>query len=706
MLPGRPSARAIAIASLLLLIGVTASLAPHSAGSAEVAAGDRAGRAYVARRAAQFESAVLTDERRDEAAARVADLLLPPDPAIARHQEERVQALFAGLRTVRQSSRTASQRLADAAALPGASGLSQPVLGTILELDRASFESFATRAEGAVRDVMAGPVTEARLADRVREYLDSLRNEQRADELAALRDILRAFVVPNVTVDTRATAAARAQARERVEPVIVTIAAGQVVVPEGALLGDHDIEALEETGVIQDGYDFAAAAGALLLAAMVAAVVAGGAATMRPFARAASPRLVTISVLVVASVAIARAALPQLLPDDEAHLLALSLPFAAPALAAGVLGRFSYAATVAAVSGLAAVFVAAAFPALAGSAFRGTMESGTICAAIVLSGVVAGLPPWRRSPGWFLVAAPAIAFALGLAAVASWLIDEPRETDRLAWMGLSAACGGAASAALTGLPLLLFRTRLDIGVRRSLERLARSGHPLLRRLEDEAPGTFHHSLAVATIGETAARRIGADALLVRLGGQFHDIGKLSRPRHFIENLPAVAPSPHDDLTPDVSAGIIRDHVRDGSALAREHGLPAAVADFIPMHHGTRLVSFFYRRARELRLEIPDTDFRYAGPRPSSRETAIVMLADSCEATVRAHQGVQSPGIEALVDAIIEERLAEGELDDAALTVRELRIIAASFKESLRAVYHPRIPYPAVRPEELQRIAQG
>ena len=231
-----------------------------------------------------------------------------------------------------------------------------------------------------------------------------------------------------------------------------------------------------------------------------------------------------------------------------------------------------------------------------------------------------------------------------------------------------------------------------ITTRLQLLELAQLTQPLLRRLQEEAPGTFHHSLLVATMAERAATEIGADALLVRVGAYHHDIGKLSKPHMYIENQ-AAGSNPHDALDPLESAQVIRDHVRWGIELGRRQHLPAPVRAFIPEHHGSRLVTYFYRKAAQTTPNVDPALFRYEGPKPQTRETAVVMLADSCEAVVRSSRQRDVETIDRLVDAVIQERVSEQQFDECDLTMRQLRVVAESFKVTLRGVYHPRIEYP-------------
>jgi hypothetical protein len=195
--------------------------------------------------------------------------------------------------------------------------------------------------------------------------------------------------------------------------------------------------------------------------------------------------------------------------------------------------------------------------------------------------------------------------------------------------------------------------------------------------------------------------VGADALLTRVGCYYHDIGKVLQPGMYIENIQG-AETPHDAMTPQESADVIQQHVRGGAELARRARLPTRVQAFIPEHHGTRLVAYFYRKAAEADPAVDPESFQYPGPRPQSRETAIVMLADSTEAVVRASTDRSPERINELVDEVIAERVAEGQLDESDLTLRDLRTIAESFKSTMRAVYHPRVQYPEPTAMETRR----
>ena len=223
-----------------------------------------------------------------------------------------------------------------------------------------------------------------------------------------------------------------------------------------------------------------------------------------------------------------------------------------------------------------------------------------------------------------------------------------------------------------------------------------ANQPLLKRLAMEAPGTFSHSLMIGSIAEAAAEAIGRNGLLCRVGAYYHDIGKINKPGYFVENQIGSL-SQHKELSPAMSQLIIVGHVKDGIELADEYGLPAVLKQFIETHHGTTLVEYFYNQAKkkldEKPSELSETEFRYAGPKPLTKEAAIVMLSDSVEGTVRALPEVTPTRIEVIVHNMAMKRLQDGQFDECDLSLRELSLIETSISKTLIAHYHGRIAYP-------------
>lgn len=236
--------------------------------------------------------------------------------------------------------------------------------------------------------------------------------------------------------------------------------------------------------------------------------------------------------------------------------------------------------------------------------------------------------------------------------------------------------------------------------------LADPNHPLIKRLLIEAPGTWHHSLMVGNLAEAAIRAIGGNALLARVGAYYHDIGKLKRPNFFKEN--QLGDNPHERLTPNLSTLVITSHTRDGDELAVKYRLPKAIRDIIRQHHGTTLVAYFYHKAAQSEKEGVDrNNFRYEGPVPDTRESAVVLLADSVEAAVRSIPDKTQGKIEGLVRKIIRDKLDDGQLDRCDLTLGDLSRIADSFLQVLGGVFHERPEYPEIeRPPVADAVDNG
>ena len=259
-----------------------------------------------------------------------------------------------------------------------------------------------------------------------------------------------------------------------------------------------------------------------------------------------------------------------------------------------------------------------------------------------------------------------------------------------------AAANAVFSPVLTYGLLIVFERVFKITTDLRLLDLADDSHPLLQTLAEKAPGTYHHSMAMGILAESAAEAIGAHALLARVGAYYHDIGKMEMPDYFVENQ-ETRKSKHDRLKPRMSTLIVISHVKEGMELARKHGLPEQVIDIIPQHHGTSIISYFFHKAHRRRTnkeEVNENDYRYPGPKPQTKEAGIVMLADGIEASVRALDEPTPPRIEDQIDSIIKARFNDGQLDECDLTFNDLTKIKEAFLRSLIGIHHARIKYPS------------
>lgn len=297
-----------------------------------------------------------------------------------------------------------------------------------------------------------------------------------------------------------------------------------------------------------------------------------------------------------------------------------------------------------------------------------------------------------------VVAAIVFPTAIGAHYLLGQPLGWPLVTDAL-WFS-----GGAGIAGIVMTGLLPYLERwFDIQTDISLLELSDANHPLLKELVQRAPGTYNHSINVASMSEAAAEAIGANGLLCRVGAYFHDVGKLRKPEYFIENQ-AGGPNKHDDLVPTMSTLVIVAHVKDGIEIAKTHRLPQRIIDLIEQHHGTTLVEYFYNRAtkqleeakqndEEVVTQIDESDFRYPGPKPQTPEAAVMMLADTFESASRALREPAPARIESLVQEISKKKFDDGQFDECNITIQQLFTIQESLTKSLNAMYHARVKYP-------------
>lgn len=314
------------------------------------------------------------------------------------------------------------------------------------------------------------------------------------------------------------------------------------------------------------------------------------------------------------------------------------------------------------------------------------LGSAVITAATVVGvGIVTGQ---MFSPGEALTESLPLIPSIDLSTTVQVLLGEAW------WAGGCVVIGAVAMTAMLPLVEKGFSVQTDL----SLLELGDSSHPLLRRLAQRAPGTYNHSINVASIAEAAADAIGANGLLVRVGAYFHDIGKMFKPEYFIENQ-GQGKNQHESLQPAMSTLVIIAHVKDGADLARTNHLPQPIIDFILQHHGTTLVEYFYREAAKRseaspnREEVSDKDFRYPGPKAQTLEAAVLMLADAVESASRTLVDPTSARISGLVDMIAEKKMADGQFDECGLTFKQLDQVKASLVKTLTSIYHARVKYP-------------
>ncbi|PZC41937.1 MAG: hypothetical protein DK306_002432 [Chloroflexi bacterium] len=570
----------------------------------------------------------------------------------------------------------------------------------LLELSLADWDIVKLESIGLLTDLLTGNIDDAEL-QTVRETVEErVSSDLNDDQVRLVAALVAPRVMANVTVDERATELARATARAAIDEVTVAFAEGEVIVASGEAVGPVAASALALLPLQGAGIPGDELIAMLILALAASATLGAYLVLALPEAAASNRRMGMIALLVVAFVALARWLLPEILPGHLDDYLDVGLPLATAAVLVAALLERSLAIVVAVVIAVLAGAAAIIHPDFAPGEAPAAAQALRPLVVYLFAGVAGVLATQRviriTQYGATGGVVGVTTFIVGLA---FWLLDPHRATADLGLLAAASAASGIATSVLVIGAFSFLGQVFGIATRLQLLELAQLTQPLLLRLQEEAPGTFHHSLLVATMAERAATRISADPLLVRVGAYYHDIGKLAQPHMYIENQ-ADGGNPHDKLDPLESAAVIQDHVRRGVELGKRYRLPEPIRAFIPEHHGTRLVTYFYRKAAQQDAAVDPGLFTYGGPRPRRKETAIVMMADSTEAVVRSSTARDEESIARLVDAVIQERLNEHQFDDCDLTLRQIQAIGESFKVTLNGVYHPRIEYP--EPTEAER----
>jgi cyclic-di-AMP phosphodiesterase PgpH len=508
-----------------------------------------------------------------------------------------------------------------------------------------------------------------------------------ADVEEVLRLILIRFMNPTLRFDVEATERDRETSRRAVNPNRATVLQGEAVVranqqigePELARLGAYE-EALRGVGALEDpGFQAGAFVGSVILNLLILLVYGTLLYLFRPDVYHNFRWVLLQAVLIIAFLGSAGVISANALPPEV-------LPIAFVSLAVAVLwdGRLALllAATLTILVGIQVPFQAV-------HAWLPVFVGGSAAALSVRA-------VRRRAQTWIFIAIIASAYLLVIGML-GLVTGRAIGTVASAWVWAGGNAVVSGILAMGFLPVFEWFTRITTD--QTLLEWADPNRPLLKRLSIEAPGTYAHTINVANLSEAAANAIGANGLLCRVGVYYHDVGKMVKPQYFIENQPG-GRNPHDKLKPTTSAAIVREHVTEGIRLAREANLPDVLIDFIPEHHGTQEISFFRVRAEEEAAaedrEVDGDAFRYPGPKPRSRETAIVMLADAVESATRALQDPSPDRIRELIHGLVQARIESGQLEEAPLTLKDIAVIKEQFEKVLAGAYHHRIDYPSTR----------
>ncbi len=647
--------------------------------SLTVGVGEVTPRDLQAPRDVEYVSDVRTEEARAAAERSVAAVYTQPDPAIARQQIERLRTTLQYITLVRaDANSTPEQKQSDLSALSDVR-LDATTTEQILALSATRWDAIQQETLSVLEQVMRSAIREDNLDAVRRGVISRVSLSFPEDQAELVSTLVKAFIVPNSLYSEDLTQAARQAARDAVEPVVQKYKAGETIVPGGEIVTPADMEALRELNMITPGsrLEDLLGVGAVTLLSVVFVVLYFFRKKRAAVVNQANSQLVIVLVSLV-FLAGARLVIP------ERTLMPYFYPLPAAGLLLGTL--FGLESGIAISLGLSILSV------------YGLPNATQLMPYYMLSSLIGLLllGPARRF--WaFLRAGVGVALAGAASLLAFYVPSHPLDAVGALQLLSAVAFNGLASASIALTLQYLLAQSLGLTTALQLLDISRPDSPLLQFFLRSAPGTYQHSLQVANLAEQAAERIGADPLLTRVGAQFHDVGKANNPSFFIENQLPGNIDKHDDMPPEDAAATIIRHVTDGVALARKHRLPNRLVDFMLEHHGTLITRYQYNQAVEAAggdaSKVDLEKFRYPGPRPRSRETALLMLADGVEARTRAERPDTEDKLRDLVRSVMDMAQKNGQLDDTLITLRDLTLITDSFVTTLRGQYHPRIQYP-------------
>ena len=668
---------ALPIFFVSLTVGMTLILSFDLPGSNQVnaAIGQPALYDIFSPRTLNYTSQLLTRQAREQAGRAVNDVYTPLDLGIGRSQLAHARDVFAFIDTVRaDSSATLERKLEYLKAIDGMI-VGEGVGQTILELGQAEFDEVRTNVFTIIEDLMRQEIRPSQLNDFQRTARRLVSLELSTAQTSVVTELAHQFIVPTVFPNEDATATARSEATAAIQPVTRTVARDQRIVRAGEIITEADFELMDELGLLQRATDWRRVVSMAIVSISFASLVS---LYWVNFQRTRFSNGRYLGVLV--GLILIFTLLGKIMAASD--VLAYWYPIAALSLLLAVIYDTRF-----------AILITVLLAGLIGFISPNSLEIAIFLSAGGLLSVLTLRDSQRMSA--FFRAGLLASVGYIVVIVMFWLLAEPDSNPvDISMPAVYALGNGLISSALTLAGFYILGGIFGIVTILQLQDLSRLDHPLLRELLRRAPGTYHHSIMVANLAEQAAERIGANSTLVRVSAFYHDVGKMVRPPFFSENQEGI--DPHASLDPLTSARIVISHVADGITLARQYRLPFRVQNIIAEHHGDRAVRSFYRKAQEAAgegVEIDLQQFRYPGPRPRSRESAIVMLADAIDATSTALRPNTEKAIEKLVNTIVEDDVLEGQLNSSDLSMGDIEQLRASFIETLKGRFHVRVQYP-------------
>ncbi len=622
-----------------------------------------------------YTSVIRTQREQERAASAIAPFYTPPDRSQAVRQISTLGTIREFLEAVRTDSLADSEQQAAYIASLQPLQFDEAQTRSILSLSNERWEGVVDETERLVDAQMRSEIREGQLSAILRQLPNQISTSLTDEQAQLVSHWAGSLIVPNSFLDAERTEQARQAARESIAPIEITYEAGQIVVREGEIIASEQVEALQALGIQQPARPLREIAATALFLLLLVLVVCSYLYRIHP-EHWTNLRVMAMFVALLVVVTLgARLIMP------EHTLLTYFFPSAMAAMLVSVL-----------LGADVALLMTVALALIVGY----LTSSVELVTYTFVGGTISSMGLWRVDRLGIFVWTGVFLGIANVATVLSFaLLDGSRSWTDTAALGAAALLNGATSASLALGALYVLSGFLGITTFLQLMELARPTHPLFRELLLKAPGTYHHTIIVSNLAERAAEAVGADMLLVRVGAYYHDVGKTKEPHYFVENQ-ADGVNLHDALDdPYKSADIIVNHVREGMQLAKRYKLPRRIIDFIAQHHGTTSVAWFYRKACEQQGEakVDPARFRYPGPPPQSREAAILMLADTVEATARAVKPAGEAEIVALIHKSVSAKLNDGQLDHCSLSISEIERIRQAFVGVLQGIYHPRLLYP-------------
>ncbi len=623
---------------------------------------------------------------KEEAAKAVQPVYKPDEEYLALITKD----LGTAFTSLREGSALDDDLISELKKTPFFADLPEGVLASLIE----SVPAELNVAEKTGRDIILTRARNLETGARTSEEVESFREQTKLEiEQAEMKEEAKAFfkgfVDKEVTqqtliIDQSTTEALRTAAKALIKQEVLHYKANQKIVGAGEIVDETTYQVLVAYGLINGNNTWKSTFGIALIVLIGMGVILTYLFQYKRDIFRLTNRLVLIGLIMIFDLAIARGVIALNLGTDFNSLSGMLIPVSWATMTVAILVGVDVAIMV---SVVLAVFVAALVDPALSTSFG--LHSGLVA---LFGGVVGVYSVSRLSQRSDLARAGIFVSAINVLVISGIaLTSDMRLTVWVVGLILGIV-NGLASSFLTVGALHWFESGFHITSSVRLLELSDPNRPLLKRLLLEASGTYHHSILVGNLAEAAAEVVGADATLVRVGAMYHDIGKLKRPYFFIENQ-FTQDNPHDKIAPTLSSLIITSHVKDGLELAKENKLPLQVQEIIAQHHGDSLVSFFYHKALEEYENVPEETFHYEGPKPQTKEAALVALADTVEAAVRSMKQPTPGRVEGFVRKIIKDKLNDGQLDQCDLTFQDLDRIAMAFVRVLSGIFHSRVEYP-------------